>query len=90
MKAIILTFNTELGESVYKQIEEKGSQDSRTNKAITKTVFKEKTISFNPLVIEIKPKIKWLANQIDIIGQMKKLFSDRGIKEGLDYNLEVK
>lgn len=89
MKHITLTFRTEKGKEAYKRVQAAGEKESRTNKAISITAFKDTVICEEPLTVRIKCKIPWIAKKIDLLDQIRKSLSDNDAEEGLDYYVEV-
>lgn len=88
---IILNFKTEKGRETFNKIEEIGRKQKSVDKAITNRIFKQTILQSNPeLIVQIKPKITWLAKKVNIVDQMINGLNNEGLKIGVDYNLEVK
>lgn len=89
MKRILLQFLTPKGVKAYHQVDEAGKKESRMNRRITKTVFRDRTISENPLIIETEVKSPRLALTIDLPGQIKKGLAKYGAEQDRDFTMEV-
>lgn len=89
MKRILLKFLTEKGVKAYRQTEEAGKKESRMNRRIVKTVFRDKEVSQDPLTIEIEIKSPRLALTIDLPSQIKTGLEKLGAKQDKDFTMEV-
>lgn len=89
MRKITLKFKTKKGENAYKELDKKGKQESYKNKLIVKGFYKEKTINHDPLTIEIKIKIPWLAVQVNLDQQIKTKLKELGLQQSIDYTIKV-
>lgn len=83
----ILKFLTKKGVEAYRDI--KAEKVSLKGKLIVKKIFREKEISDNPLTIEIRVLIPWLAIQERIDNKIIEQMSLRLCERDLDYTLEV-
>lgn len=89
MDKITITFLSKKGVKVCEDIGLTGSKESLKNKMIVGGTFTEKTISQNPLTIEITSKIPWFADKIDLDKLIITELQRRGLEENKDYKLEV-
>ena len=87
---IRIIFKTKKGENAYLKSCEKGKEENLLNKAISKTAFGEdKIIQENPLIVEIKPKISWVAIRTNLPNLIRDGLIKLGCLEGRDFLLEV-
>lgn len=87
---ITITFKTKKGEEAYKKSCEEGKKENFLNKAIAKTAFGEdKIIKENPLVIEIRPKIHWVALRVNLPQMVRDGLTKLKCVEGKDFTVEV-
>lgn len=89
MKEIVLSFLTPRGEAAYKEVEEEGKKESYMNRQIVRRVFRQQTVSENPLVIKIICKIPRLAEGIMIQNNIYDSLHKKGCVQDKDYTLQV-
>lgn len=70
MRKITLTFITETGEKAYEQIEIEGKKQKFRDRKISESVTKDYVIGRNPLIVEVRIKIQWLAKKIELNEQI--------------------
>lgn len=87
---IFLNFLTEKGADAYSKVDEAGKKESWKNRKIAEKVCTDRIVSKNPLVVEIKIKIMWMAVQIDLPEQIRTGLAKFDAVEGNDYTIEVK
>jgi hypothetical protein len=87
---IRIIFKTKKGEDAYKKSCSEGKKENLLNKAIAKSAFGEdKVLSENPLVVEIRPKINWLALRVNLPQMVRDGLSKLGCIEQKDFIVEV-
>jgi len=87
---IRITFKTKKGEEAYIKSCEKGKEQNMLDKVISKTAFgKEKIIHTNPLVIEIRPVISWVAIRTNLPQLIKDGLLKLDCRENIDFDLKV-
>lgn len=87
---IEIEFKTKKGEDAYKKSCDEGKKESALNKAISKTAFGEdKIIKENPLIIEIRPKIAWVAMRVNLTQLIKDGLTKLKLTEGKDFIVRV-
>lgn len=89
MKIIILKFLTKKGEDAYMKIMEEGKKQSWTDRQISKKVADDSITNTNPLVVEIRVKIPWLAVQVELDKQIITGLEKYKALLDKDYKMEV-
>lgn len=89
MKKIILKFLTRKGEEAYYKIEEEGKNQPWKDRKIAEKVCTDKVISKNPLIVETKIKIDWLAVQIQLDDKMIEGLQMFGAVKDIDYTMNI-
>jgi hypothetical protein len=89
MKRILLQFLTEKGCKSYWQAEEAGKKESYLNRKIVNSIFKDKVLSENPLIVEIEIKSVRMALAVNLQEQIRKGLEKFGAELGKDFKLEV-
>lgn len=88
MKQIRLTMVTEKGIKVWQEVYELGGKQTWYNKKIMKSVYLEKVVSKNPFVVVIEPKLKRVAEALNIPTLITEALTKKGLTQK-DFIIEV-
>lgn len=89
MKQIRLTMITDKGIKVWQEVYELGGKQTWYNKKIMRSVYIEKIVSKNPFIVVIEPKLKRVAEALNIPILIAEALQKKGLAEKKDYTIEV-